>query len=98
MNVATDFPGLEITEIQHPCPPVGLFVCLRGGQSAAADRCVCSRFKRGSHGEVSYRFLCIVPLERRQGCPRLTCSHLTVFGMGHLDQYDNIVKLIINSK
>ncbi|KAJ4949026.1 hypothetical protein JOQ06_020545, partial [Pogonophryne albipinna] len=26
MNRATDFPGLEITETQHPRPPVGLFL------------------------------------------------------------------------
>lgn len=59
-------PGLEITETQHRCPPVGLFVRLREGQSAAADRCVCSWFRRGSRGEVRHRFLCCVSLEGRQ--------------------------------
>lgn len=60
-------PGLEITETRHPGPPVGLFVRLREGQSTAADRCVCSRFRTGSCGEVRHRFLCPVPLEGRQG-------------------------------
>lgn len=60
-------PGLEITETLHLRPPVGLFVRLREGQSAAADRCVCRRFRRGSHVEVRHRFLCSVPTEGRHG-------------------------------
>lgn len=39
-------PVLEITETQHPHPLVGLFVHLSEGQSTAADRCVCSRFRK----------------------------------------------------
>lgn len=57
MNKATDFsPGSEITETQHHHPPVGLFVHLREGLSTAADRCVCSQFRRGSHTEVRLGF------------------------------------------
>lgn len=71
------FPPLEITETQHPRPPVGLFVCLREGQSTAADRCVCSRFKRGSHSEVRHRFAPEGKMRIKAGCPRLTFIHLS---------------------
>lgn len=54
-------PRFQITETQHPRPPVGLFVHLSEGQSRAADRCVCSRFGKGNRGEVRRRFFSADP-------------------------------------
>lgn len=61
-------PVLEITETQHPHPLVGLFVHLSEGQSAAADRCVCSRFLEEEAAARSVTgFPTLSALEGRQG-------------------------------
>lgn len=75
-------PVLEITETQHPHPLVVLFVHLSEGQSAAADRCVCSRFwRRKLRRGQSQVFPRSVPpggkTGIKSGCPRLTFSHLS---------------------